>query len=170
MIKRVRPTEKRILIDTLGEWDWSDGRTVIFTDGSSIYEESVIPKGFGSNYISIFYPERSNCLIGIEDRGNLVWRFRTVSEHVEISATLFNRENTEAGFHFLKAFTLDDGVALIYEGGVLYFNDDGSLRWRRDHKKLDLLFENLTEGGVRYKDLFGNEWVYNTNNGDRRKI
>ena len=170
MIIKVRPTKKRLLIDELGEWDWSDGRTVIFTAGSSAYDESGIPLRFASDYLSIFYPECSNCVIGIEEWGNIVWRFRTVPEHVEISATLFNRGCTEPGFYFLEAFTLGDGMALIYEGGVLYFNEDGSLRWRQDHVKLDWLFQGITENGVRYKDFFGNEWIYNTNNGDRRLV
>jgi hypothetical protein len=169
-IARSRPNEKRFCADAIGEWEWGNGQTVVFTSPKSIYEESEIPERFGSRYISIFHPNGTNCVIGVEDGGNTAWRFRADTGRIEQVAILFQRKEQDPDFYFLKGFTLGDGMALIYEGGVLYFNDNGSFRWRQDHPKLDWLFQGFTEHGIQYKDFWDKIWIYDPKNGARRII
>lgn len=167
-VKKLRPKFKSAGVVGVGTWDWSgDNQTVTFTSDLVGFMEHRIPEDFGGRRLTIFHPTGTNCLIGVEDGGEIAWRFNPQSGRIEVIAPLFYRVMRDRGLTFARAVAIETAMALVYEGGILLFNEDGSLRWRQDHLKLDWEFQTLTDVGVVYQDAQGTRWIYGIKDGSR---
>lgn len=59
------------------------------------------------------------------------------------------------GLAFSRFFEVDSLTVFVYESGLICFENNGEVRWRTDHVRLDHYFDNLIGGKVIYVDSEG---------------
>jgi hypothetical protein len=160
---------RRIALAPLGEWDWSDGETVNFTSDRLGFIWYPIPPGFGRGPLSLLYPEGFDYAVGVFDGGETAWRFLSSDGRIQAVGSLAGRDEVEDGFQFFKGFANKEGMAIVYETGLLFLDRAGGLRWRQTGLKLDWTFRELLDTGVLYEDGRGRQWVYSIDNGSREE-
>jgi hypothetical protein len=118
----------------------------------------------------VFHPHQSQCVIGVYDNGKIAWGFRANTGKIAALTDLFGRDRNDLGFFYTKAFGIDRNLALIYEGGVLFFDEEGAVKWRQDHFRPDWQCVGATGAGLEYHDSDGSRWIYRFEDGARSEV
>lgn len=159
--------KKRLSLAENAEWDWSDGEYITFCSDALGFTRFRIPDNFAKDYLTVFQAANWRFAIGVERGRPEVWQFSIDTGQISVVARLKGRDSLDAGFQFVKASVNQQGMALIYETGVLFFSPIGNLVWRQDGLKLDHYFQELNDSGVIYATERGDKWIFSLEDGSR---
>ncbi len=162
--------EKQLSLDGSAEWNWSDDEYVTFTSDALGFTRFRIPNNFAKDYLTAFHVRSWRFAIGVERGRQEIWEFSLDRGRISEVACLRGRDQLDFGFQFVKAVANRQGMALIYERGVLFFDPSGNLVWRQDDLKLDHYFQGLDEEGVIYASGRGEKWRFSIENGHRSQF
>lgn len=157
--------EKRAALGVLGEWDWSDGEVIRFTSDGLGFKCYGLPNGFGVGPPSISYVPGFSYGLGVGGVPRVVWRFDGETGAVSIVAVLESHELIDKGLQCSQFVANKNGMALIYESGLIFFDSGGKILWQKSGLGLDWHLYRVDDSRLVFTNLAGERRIYSLDQG-----
>ena len=105
-----------------------------------------------------------------DERGDGVYLLDLRSQELSLIAPLdrpYSSTYFDAGMYRIEFVELEDGVLLVYEGGIMRLAWDGQLRWKHEHDHFWLSFTGVDSGIAWYRSEIDGEYGYRLEDGRR---
>jgi hypothetical protein len=102
--------------------------------------------------------------LGAADRDHL-YRWDPATMEMSAPIRLDRTDDDDAAFFHLQMLEHDTAVLIIYENGLICFDDQGRERWRVTHHMYGWQFERLEDSLIWYHSSEGDSWAYRLEDG-----
>ncbi|WP_019635948.1 hypothetical protein [Paenibacillus fonticola] len=89
-----------------------------------------------------------------------------VFETIKLNRT----EKDDSDFYRSSFFPNQDGCLFVYEGGLIQFNNDGTMQWYKEHQYYDWFFTGINNGYALYESEHDGKWGYQIKTGEKKQF
>jgi hypothetical protein len=124
----------------------------------------------GSGHVYYWMDSDRRHVVLIGGAGRAAYCVDLADIRLYIAMNLYRRIDDDYGLYHVRFIGRDDGVLVVYEGGIFYLDADMRCRWKVDHQYIDRIFVGIDDEIARYESEHEGKWGYRLSDGERVEV